>query len=430
MDRLVDTGARSAIIGSPMADGNASPPRRQLRCLQEPLCTDIAAAMSRPAAIEPAAPDPFASLRRDLDGLADRTARRELAPRAGVDFSSNDYLGLANDPRLATAAREALDRGVPVGSGGSRLLRGNDPEHEALEAEAAAHFGCERALYFSSGFAANGALFATLPQRGDLVVHDALIHASAHDGLRHTRGEAMAAAHNDAQAFADAISGWRRRGGRGQAWIAVESLYSMDGDRAPLAELAVIADRHDAVLLIDEAHATGVFGPDGRGLAADLDGRDNVIVLRTCGKALGAEGALVCAPATVCDFLVNRGRGFIFSTAPSPLMAAVVREALCVCRDEPERRARLAALVARAEQVLAGAGVTPSGSQILPLIIGEDARAVALAGAVQARGLDVRAIRPPTVPRGTSRLRISLTLNATPADVDRLAEVLADCRDA
>jgi len=208
----------------------------------------------------------------------------------------------------------------------------------------------------------------------------------------------------------------------------VESLYSMDGDRAPLADLAALADRYGAVLLIDEAHATGVFGPDGRGLAAGLDRRENVITLRTCGKALGCEGALVCGPAVVRDHLVNRGRGFIFSTAPSPLMAATVREALRALAVEPERRERLMALIDHAQRALAPHGVRATGSQILPLVVGEDGAAMALAARVQAAGFDVRGIRPPTVPAGTARLRISLTLNASPADVDALAEALREAR--
>jgi 8-amino-7-oxononanoate synthase len=200
----------------------------------------------------------------------------------------------------------------------------------------------------------------------------------------------------------------------------------MDGDRAPLSALADVAARHDAMLLIDEAHATGVFGPDGRGLAAELEGSENVLTLRTCGKALGCEGALLCGPAVARDFLVNRARGFIFSTAPSPLMASAVREGLRILADEPERRARLAALVAHAEQVLAPCGVTPTGSQILPLVIGDDAPTMRAAAALQAAGFDIRGIRPPTIPAGTARLRISLTLNLTEADIDRLADALQE----
>jgi len=362
---------------------------------------------------------------RDLAGLNGADRLRRLIPRAGRDFSSNDYLGLAASPRLATALAEAIARGVPLGSGGSRLLRGNHEEHEALEAEAAAFFGSESALFFSSGYAANASLISTLPQRGDLVVHDALVHASAHEGMRLGRAAFRSAAHNDVNAFDDVIAAWRREGGMGRVWIAVESLYSMDGDIAPLAELAALADRHEAILLIDEAHATGIFGPDGRGLAADLEGRENVVTLRTCGKALGGEGALVCGPRVVRDFLVNRGRGFIFSTAPSPLIAAAVRESLRILADEPERRARLWALVDHAATALAPRGIAPTGSQIVPVILGEDGRALAAAARLQAAGFDVRAIRPPTVPAGTARLRLSLTLNITAADIDALAEALA-----
>lgn len=363
--------------------------------------------------------------RADLEGLSARGRRRQLILRQGRDFSSNDYLGMARTPRLARAVVQAIARGVPMGSGGSRLLRGNDPEHEALEADAARFFGCESALFLSSGYAANVALVATLPQRGDLVVHDTLIHASMHEGLALTRADKAGAAHNDVASFADAIAGWRKAGGKGRVWLAFESLYSMDGDRAPLADLAALAEQHEAVMLIDEAHATGVFGPDGRGLAAALDGRADTVVLRTCGKALGCEGALICGPAVVRDFLVNRGRPFIFSTAPSPLMAAAVREALRMLADEPERRTGLMALAAHAEALLAPLGAEVTGTQIMPLILGDEARTMAVAAHLQEAGFDVRGIRPPTVAPGTSRLRISLTRNVMLEDIDALAGALA-----
>jgi 8-amino-7-oxononanoate synthase len=369
--------------------------------------------------------DAYGPHRADLAALAARARRRSLRPREGVDFASNDYLGLARDGRLSRAISEAIERGVPVGSGGSRLLRGNQAEHEALEEDAARFFGCEAALAFATGFAANSAILSTLPQKGDLVVYDGLIHASVHEGMRLSRAERAGAEHNDLQGFAYCIARWRGKGGTGRVWIAVESLYSMDGDKAPLDDLMALADAEGGVLLVDEAHATGVFGPQGRGLAAHLEGRENVITLRTCGKALGTEGALVCGAGIVKDFLINRARGFIFSTAPSPLMAAATREALRICADEPERRERLFALIAHAEQVLAPLGVAPTGSQIVPIILGEDDRTMAAAGAMQAAGFDIRGIRPPTVPSGTSRLRLSLTLNATPDDVTALAANLA-----
>lgn len=363
---------------------------------------------------------------RDLADLAVRERRRRLLPIEGRDFSSNDYLGLADAPELRAAVSAALARGVPVGSGGSRLLRGNHPEHAALEQEAAAFFGRETALYFSSGYAANAALFATLPQRGDLVVHDALVHASAHEGMRLGRAECRAAHHNDVQAFDEAIGAWRAAGGRGRVWIAVESLYSMDGDLAPLDDLAALARRHEAVLVIDEAHATGVFGPQGRGLAAALAGREDVVTLHTCGKALGCEGALIAGPAIVREFLINRGRGFIFSTAPSPLMAAAVRAALEIVAAEDARRAALASLVDMARAALEPLGATPGRSQIVPLVLGEDARAMTVAAALQQAGFDVRGIRPPTVAPGSARLRISITLNIGRADVEALAATLKE----
>jgi 8-amino-7-oxononanoate synthase len=365
-----------------------------------------------------------AKLQDDLDALAQRHRRRSLAPRAGHDFASNDYLGLAGSPEMRAVVAAALGRGVPIGAGGSRLLRGNHDEHEALEAEAARWFGSEAALYFSTGFTANGGLFAALPGAGDLVVHDELIHASAHDGMRLGRADRVSVAHNDADAVADAIAQWRREGGTGRPWIAVESLYSMDGDRAPVADLIAIADREDAVLVVDEAHATGVFGPGGRGLAAEYEGRGNLITLRTCGKALGAEGALVCASRAACDVLINRARGFIFSTAPSPLMAAAVRGSLKLLDQEPERIARLDALVIHAHDRLVPLGANASGSSIMPLILGDDARAMAIAARLQAQGFDVRGIRPPTVPIGTARLRLSITLNIDAATIDALAEAL------
>src|SRR5919198_5065120 len=170
---------------------------------------------------------------------------------------------------------------------------------------------------------ANHAIFSTLPQRGDIVLHDELVHASVHEGLRHCRAPHESIQHNNVDAFAERLAQWRKAGGRGRPWIAVESVYSMDGDSPALADLVAVADRHDAILVIDEAHATGVLGPDGRGLAAPFEGRDNVLTLHTCGKALGTSGGFVLGPKIVRDFLVNRARPFIFATAPSPLIAAV-----------------------------------------------------------------------------------------------------------
>lgn len=363
--------------------------------------------------------------RDQLQALAGQDRARGLRPRAGVDFASNDYLGLAESARLKGAVRRALDAGVPVGAAGSRLLRGNCESHEAFEAEAAAFFGAEAALMFGGGYPANLALLGSLPQTGDLLLLDALSHASSSEGARLGRAQVARFRHNDPGHAREVIGAWRRNGGRGAVWLAVESLYSMDGDRAPLEELAALADA-EGWLVVDEAHATGVFGPDGRGLAAGLEGRGNVITLHTLGKALGGSGALVCGPAVVRDFLINRARPFVFATAPSPLMAEVGREALRMLAEEPWRRAALEARIALFSRQTAALGVPMSGSQIVPLILGGDRRTMTLAAALQARGFDVRGIRPPTVPDGTARLRVALTLNASEADVTALAAALEE----
>lgn len=363
----------------------------------------------------------------DLNDLAGRGRLRSLRGRSGTDFTSNDYLGLAESEELRRAAFDAIARGVPVGAGGSRLLRGNHDEHEALESEAAAYFGAETALYFGGGYVANFAIFSTLPQRGDLVVHDELIHASVHEGLRSGRADHVAVAHNDIDAFDASIVRWRASGGKGRPWISVESLYSMDGDSPDLAGLLAVADRHEAMIVIDEAHATGVLGPQGRGLAVACEGRENVVTLHTCGKALGSVGGFILAPRAIRDFLVNRARPFIFATAPSPLTAAITRAAIEISRTNPERRERLARLVRFASgELRRRCGIVPSGSHILPIVIGSDRAAVSVAASLQERGFDIRAIRPPTVPEGTARLRIALTLNVDEAAVAELFGALAE----
>jgi 8-amino-7-oxononanoate synthase len=233
--------------------------------------------------------------------------------------------------------------------------------------------------------------------------------------------------HNNVDAFDAAIVRWRQAGGKGRPWLSVESLYSMDGDSPDLVELFAVADRHEAMVVIDEAHATGVLGAQGRGLAAAFEGRDNVISLHTCGKALGTVGGFILAPRVVRDFLVNRSRPFIFATAPSPLTAAITRAALELSRSNPARRERLARLVQfSGNELRRQCGIEPSGSQIVPVIIGSDRAAVALAASLQHRGYDIRAIRPPTVPEGTARLRIALTLNVDEPTVAGLFAALSE----
>lgn len=373
--------------------------------------------------------EPF---RSQLAALDQRGRLRHLLPRAGRDFASNDYLGLAGDPLIAQAVADGVARGVPLGSGGSRLLRGNAPEHEGLEAKAAAFFRTEAALFVANGYVGNLAILSTLPQRGDLIVADELVHASTHDGIRMSKATAVFASHNDAQSVADRIAAYRADGGKGRVWIAVETLYSMDGDVAPLADLARIAARHDAMLLLDEAHGTGVFGPGGRGLSAGLDGLHNVVTLHTCGKAMGAEGALICGPRLLIDYLVNRARPFIYSTAPSPLVALAVSAAIDRVEQADNRRDRLATLRQdAAEAICAPLGLPPPRSQIIPVVLGDDRTTMDVAATLQGAGFDVRGIRPPTVPAGTSRLRLSLTLNVGRSDVLALGEalrVLVPCR--
>jgi 8-amino-7-oxononanoate synthase len=352
---------------------------------------------------------------------------RHLKPRAGIDFSSNDYLALASCQRMRQAISAAVESGTPIGAGGSRLLRGNCAEHESLEAEAARFFGTEASIFFASGYVANFAVLTTLPQRGDLLVLDQLVHASIHEGARAGRAEFRESRHNDPDSVETTIRDWRSQGGTGRVWIVAESLYSMDGDFAPLEALVAIADRHEAFLMVDEAHATGVYGEQGRGLTATYEGRENLVVVHTCGKALGAAGALVTTTRLLRDFIVNRCRPFIFSTAPSPLMAVAVQEALSILREEPERQRRLTDLIAFAHREIGvSQGWRLSGSQIMPFIVGDNARAMALAAALQARGFDIRGIRPPTVPAGTARLRISLTNNVGEDDVRAMLEALAE----
>ena len=360
-----------------------------------------------------------------LEALNRRGRLRRLEGRAGVDFTSNDYLGFAESDALRDAALAALERGVPAGAGGSRLLRGNHPEHEALEAEAAAFFGAPSALFFGSGFAANAAIISTLPQRGDLVIYDALVHASTREGLGLTKAQTQEIPHHDVQAIEDALRDYRATHATGRAFIAIESLYSMDGDLAPLADIVALAARHDAMLLVDEAHATGIAGPQGRGFAAQFEGAANIVALHTCGKALGASGALITMAEPLRRFMINRCKPFIYATAPSPLVAAIVRAALHLSAGADDRRAALQQRIARLGTQLDKLGLPRTGTQIQPIVLGADRRATALAEKIAADGFDVRAIRPPTVPEGSARLRITLGAHLSMADIDGLGASLA-----
>lgn len=356
-----------------------------------------------------------------LNSLSQSSQRRQLQKCDGLSFSSNDYLGLANSSALLDAAKSGIEKAIPIGSGGSRLLSGNHEEHSALETEAAIFFKAQSALYFANGYAANMAVLSTLPQKGDMIFYDDLIHASSHDGMRLARCAAQSFAHNDVQDLQKKVKAWRAKNPDNIIWILFESFYSMDGDIAPIDAIDDLANEYDAIMVIDEAHACGVFGPDGRGLAAHLDGRDNVIILRTCGKAMGSEGALLCLPSIAKEFLINRARHFIFSTAPSPLITHIVRAALRIMQAQPERREALMDLCNYAGEKLSPLGAITHGGPIIPIIIGDAKRTVDIAIKLQDAGFDVRAIRPPTVAEGSSRLRICISLNIDKADIDKLA---------
>lgn len=366
----------------------------------------------------------FRRLAADLEQRKRERLYRSLNLPAGRDFTSNDYLGLARHPALAEAVRAALDTDGAVGAEGSRLLRGHHQAHAALEARAARVFGREAALYFGSGYLANFALFSTLCGRRDAIVFDERIHASMKDGIHAAPARRYRAAHNDLDAFEDAMRRARDTGAE-TLWLAIESVYSMDGDFAPLGALGALARRYDAVLIVDEAHATGVFGDTGGGLAPP---GGNLIAVHTCGKALGVFGALVCGPALVIDYLINAARPFIYATAPPPMLARALLRALDLLTEEPWRRETVLARARFAADklaVAAGEAVTFAGSPIIPVILGESERALAIAAVLQAGGFDVRAVRPPTVAEGTARLRLSIHADHSEDEIAALAEALA-----
>jgi 8-amino-7-oxononanoate synthase len=359
------------------------------------------------------------------DALRDLRAHhrdRGLALPQGIDFTSNDYLGLSRHPALRAAIVAALDDYGIAGSGGSRLLRGHHPPHAELEESAARFFGVAKALYFGTGFAANLALFSTLTTRHDAVVLDECIHASVKEGVRASAAARYRARHNDPDSFADAMRRAREKGARG-LFVAVESVYSMGGDLAPLSDLAALAGRFDAVLVVDEAHATGVLGARGRGLS---EGLKDIVTVHTCGKALGVFGALVCGPGTMIEYLLNKARPFIYSTAPPPYVAAGVKRALELVDDEPWRRRRVLELAAKAHAALTRHELARfAGSPILPVILETDERALSVACALQEAGFDVRAIRPPTVPEGTARLRVCIHADHGEDEIAALADALS-----
>ncbi len=364
---------------------------------------------------------------KELSELESRGLGREPALPRGLDFASNDYLGLARHPLMIEAARAALVRWGRLGAAGSRLLAGHHEEHEALEAEAARFFGAEAALYFNSGFDANLAIFSTLPAPRSCVVYDERVHASVKEGIRASLAGKSSFRHNDPEDAGRRLRLARERGAR-ELYIAVESLYSMEGDLAPLPAFLDLARRFEATLVVDEAHATGVLGTTGRGALEGLKAPES-IALHTCGKALGAAGALVVGPRLVARYLVNRSRPFIFSTAQPPAVAAAVRRALALIDEEPWRRERLRELSRTASSRLKGAlsrwRTVERDTPVIPVAIGSEGEALAAARELARRGFDVRAVRPPTVPPGTARLRVSIHAERREREIEELARELS-----
>jgi 8-amino-7-oxononanoate synthase len=356
------------------------------------------------------------------------TAEIELDGRALVNFGANDYLGLAGDPRLVEAVVAAAREEGGWGSGASPLVIGRGAWHQRLEARLAQFEHTEAALVFSSGFAANSSTIAALASRGDVIFGDELNHASLIDGCRLSRADVQVYSHRDVgqlETLLRAAGGFRRR------LIVTDTLFSMDGDLAPLAALCELAGRYEAMLLVDEAHATGVFGACGRGLVEELKlDFPGLVRIGTLSKALGSSGGFVCGSRSLIEWLANRARAYVFSTAgPGPSCAAALA-ALEIVDHEPERRERLLNRAAWLRDALRAQGWNTgnSASQIVPVIVGEASRAVALAESLAERGPFVPAIRPPSVPPGLSRLRISLSSAHSDEMLARLVAALAELR--
>lgn len=345
-----------------------------------------------------------------------------------VDFSSNDYLGLARHPLLIERAREWTAR-EGTGSGASRLVTGTSAAHLAVEAKIAAFKGTEAALVFASGWQANAAvipaLLAAMP--GTAVFTDRLIHASMHAGIAMAGVRQHRFRHNDLDHLEALLV---EKGGDAPArLILTESVFSMDGDRADLARLADIAETHDAALFVDEAHATGVLGPQGKGLSAVVPGKIDLI-MGTFSKALGGFGAYIAGSQVLIDYLVNAASGFIFTTAPPPAVLGAIDAALDLVPGMDAERAHLSMLGERLRAGLAALGLDhgASSTQIVPAMIGAEADALALSAKLEAAGFLASAIRPPTVPPGTSRLRIALRASHSTADIDAFVAALEAAR--
>jgi 8-amino-7-oxononanoate synthase len=362
-------------------------------------------------------------VRRRLVELEQAGLRRVLQPPSGIDLSSNDYLGLANHPRLKHRMADAvLEEGC--GSTASRLLRGERAILSAVERRFASFKGMEASLYFGSGYAANLSVLTTFLERHDTVFTDAQNHASIVDGIRLSRAKRVKFRHCDLDDLARRI---RAVPQDTQRFLITESLFSMDGDFAPLADYAQLCRETGTVLIVDEAHAVGIYGSRGSGWIEQTGCTDGVLLsIDTAGKALGVAGAFVSGPSWAIDYMIQRARPFMFSTAPPPPIAAALDASLSMIEEEPERRNRLLDLSATLRATLAELGINTgrSASQIIPIILGDNQRARAAAAELQNEGFDVRAIRPPAVAPGTARLRVSVNANLNEAILRRFADAV------
>jgi glycine C-acetyltransferase len=345
--------------------------------------------------------------------------------REVIDFCSNNYLGLANHPALREAAKAAIDR-YGCGSGASRLISGNMTLHEELESKIAQLKGTEAALVFNSGFQANTGVIPVLVGEGDVVLSDALNHASIIDGCRLSRAKIVVYKHGDID---ELERGLKNSLASSRKLIVTESLFSMDGDEAPLADIVGVAERHGAMIMVDEAHATGVYEPNGAGIVTKLGLGERVLVqMGTLGKALGGFGAYVAGGKALRELLINRCRSFIFTTSLPPAVMAMAIAAVDLIEQEPQRRQALRhnCRLLRAGLESLGFSLGTSRSQILPLMVGDATRCMKLSEDLLQRGVFAQGIRPPTVPLGTSRLRITLMATHTPAHIDRALEVFKE----
>jgi 8-amino-7-oxononanoate synthase len=362
-------------------------------------------------------------IRQELDRIETEGLRRRLSPPFGIDLSSNDYLQLATHPGLARAmANAALEEGC--GSTGSRLLRGERESFRHIEQRFAQFKHAEASLYFGSGYAANLGVLGTFIGRTDLVFSDERNHASILDGIQLAHARRVKFPHCDAAALARLLRAAPRDA---QRFIVTESLFSMDGDFAPLADYAALARETGAALIVDEAHAVGVYGARGSGLVEENGVNDGVfITVNTAGKALGVVGAFVAGPSWAIDYLVQRARPFLFSTAPPPPLAAALDASLTLIENEPARRAELRRKAELLGGLLAERSVArPTHSQIIPIVLGANDRATAAAAELQREGFDVRAIRPPSVPEGEARLRVSVNIGLDDEVLRRFASSVA-----